>query len=337
MRKLAVALTASVVFLGSGAQTAHAATIVHCGMTVKSSFTLDRNLLNCDDDGLVVGASNITIDLGGFTLGGDNDGGHTGVLNESGFRNVTITNGTITHFDRGVLIAGSSAAANVVTELLLGDNPLGGVVIADAGRNLVAKNTIHDKPAVSIVGNSNKVDRNEIISTRSSTVPSSIRAAGDANSITRNSVAKGSVGVAIAGDRNVIDRNKLFNGARSGVVVTGSANKIRRNVVSSYAGQGVWVRNTGDEVDNLIEDNDVTTNRLDGVLADAEETQILSNDSNSNRLDGFHVRGEHSLVEDNDATGNRSWGVDANVTGIQGSDNDVARNGHSCRPSRLCA
>src|SRR5436190_23620286 len=101
MRKLAVAVTA-IVFVSIGAPAAHAVSILHCGMTVKSSLTLDRNLLNCPNNGFVIGASNITIDLGGFTLGGDAKTGGNGVLNANGYKNVTLQNGTITRFHRGV-------------------------------------------------------------------------------------------------------------------------------------------------------------------------------------------------------------------------------------------
>ena len=79
---------------------------VSCGQLITQSVLVQNDLLDCLGDGLVVGASNITIDLNGHTLDGTGLG--AGVLN-NGFDNVTITNGTIQEFDFGVqLNAGTS-------------------------------------------------------------------------------------------------------------------------------------------------------------------------------------------------------------------------------------
>ena len=74
-------------------------TAAYCGQIVTESIVLTNDLLDCLVFGLVVGAPNITIDLGGYTV--DGLGLAMGVRNQ-GFDNVTITNGTITGFDVGV-------------------------------------------------------------------------------------------------------------------------------------------------------------------------------------------------------------------------------------------
>jgi hypothetical protein len=59
-----------------------------CGDVIKDSIRLRNNLTNCAEDGLVIGASDITIDLGNQTIDGDGDG--SGILNEKGFTGVEI-------------------------------------------------------------------------------------------------------------------------------------------------------------------------------------------------------------------------------------------------------
>ena len=44
------------------------ATHVSCGDVITQDTTLDSDLVNCPGDGVVIGASNITLDLAGLTL-----------------------------------------------------------------------------------------------------------------------------------------------------------------------------------------------------------------------------------------------------------------------------
>ena len=54
--------------LGSGqALASH----VSCGDTITTDTTLDSDLVNCPNNGIVIGADNITLDLNGHTIDGD--------------------------------------------------------------------------------------------------------------------------------------------------------------------------------------------------------------------------------------------------------------------------
>lgn len=80
-----------------------------CGDTVTSSYTLTGNL-SCTNTGnaLNVGANDIIIDLGGYTISGDDTNVTIGI-NNSNYTSVTIQNGTIVDTtDSGVLFGGSS-------------------------------------------------------------------------------------------------------------------------------------------------------------------------------------------------------------------------------------
>ena len=80
-----------------------------CGTTVTDDVTLSQDLL-CAGDGLTVGASDIRIDLNGFTIQGSGAG--IGVI-VSGRTGVTITGGVIRQFAFGIRV-------NDSTELVIG-------------------------------------------------------------------------------------------------------------------------------------------------------------------------------------------------------------------------
>ncbi|HVL98011.1 MAG TPA: carboxypeptidase regulatory-like domain-containing protein, partial [Egibacteraceae bacterium] len=75
---------------------------LRCGDVITEDTTLEADLGPCPDNGLIVGADNVTLDLGGHTIfGTDAVGDGAGVLidNRTG---VTVRNGTIRGFDGGV-------------------------------------------------------------------------------------------------------------------------------------------------------------------------------------------------------------------------------------------
>ena len=75
-----------------------------CGDTITVDTTLiaDLDCTTLSTSGLIIGADNITIDLGGFTLSGDTTCNCHGIQNNGGFDNVTIQGGTINGFEQGV-------------------------------------------------------------------------------------------------------------------------------------------------------------------------------------------------------------------------------------------
>jgi large repetitive protein len=115
-----------------------------CGLEVTESLMLAEDMLDCPGDGLVIGADNVNVDLNGKTIDGVGLG--AGVRNE-GFSNVTITNGTIQHFDEGVRL-GEGTEQTVVSDLTVRSNDLVGIELSGAGSEGVGDevrgNTITD-------------------------------------------------------------------------------------------------------------------------------------------------------------------------------------------------
>src|SRR5436189_3017872 len=81
---------------------------VSCGDTITADTKLDHDLVNCPNNGIVIGADNITLDLNGHTIDSDGtpaagcnpeiDFCDVGVVNDS-HRGVTVVGGEVREFD----------------------------------------------------------------------------------------------------------------------------------------------------------------------------------------------------------------------------------------------
>lgn len=96
-----------------------------CGTTVTVDTRLTKDLLDCPNDGLIIGASGITIDLGGHLIRGTNAPGGEGIVDE-GHGHVVVEHGTVEgFFVNGVTLR--QAPASVVHDLTVRRIGAGGV------------------------------------------------------------------------------------------------------------------------------------------------------------------------------------------------------------------
>jgi PKD repeat protein len=91
-----------------------------CGDLISASLVLNTDL-DCHEDGLIVAANRITIDLGGHAITGHGVGSGITI---SGFAGATITNGTVSGFSSGrvsrdCITIGPSSPGVTVSDLLL--------------------------------------------------------------------------------------------------------------------------------------------------------------------------------------------------------------------------
>ena len=80
---------------------------VACGDVITQDTTLTADLYCPGSDGLVIGASYVTLDLAGHTLRGDGNG--TGVIKrhlDDFFHDITIENGVVRNFASGISLGG---------------------------------------------------------------------------------------------------------------------------------------------------------------------------------------------------------------------------------------
>src|SRR4051794_34347377 len=114
LQLLAVALLAAGAVVAAAGPAA--AGTLGCGDIITVDTRLDSDLIDCPDEGLVIGADDITLDLDGHTIDGDGISPVTcpvqgracdvGVDNTAGHSGVTIWGGSIQQFAAGVVVSG---------------------------------------------------------------------------------------------------------------------------------------------------------------------------------------------------------------------------------------
>ena len=273
-----------------------AAVHVACGQTIVVNTTLDSNVGPCNT-GLIIGANNITLDLGGFTLSGFPGVGQDAGVTLDGRTGVTVKNGTITEFDAGVAILGGSG--NTVTGLTLRDNLSStasdfgeGVQVFNSTANTVSHNLIRNNGPYSgvslLIASGNIVEYNQITgNNQSSTNTSGIRVenigrtASNGNTI-RDNLVQGSgldgIELFAGASDNVISRNLVLNNNRDGINAFAGAsrniiedNQVRFNGFGPIPGSGIFIRGAAGTfpapAGNIIRRN-VSTNNAQFDLRD---------------------------------------------------------------------
>jgi parallel beta-helix repeat protein len=136
--------------------------VASCGQIVTEDVTLTSDLDCGNGEGLIVGASDITINLNGYSISSGDDAssedlsmdydGSSGIL-VSNADDVAITGlGEIIGFDRGVTFMGSSGGQ--VTDLQLADNGIG-VLMSGSTETELSRNTITNNGIAAIADSSN--------------------------------------------------------------------------------------------------------------------------------------------------------------------------------------
>jgi parallel beta-helix repeat protein len=234
----------------SGAASRHAP--VECGATITHSVVLHRDLTGCPNNGIVIGADNVTLNLNGHTISGDGAFNNDcprgaicdrGVDNSQGHIGVTVKGGSIRGFAFGVWIEG--AQRNTVRDLTITDNAILGILVVESSRvevsgNRVCRNGVgNDGAGLGLVASDHsRVERNVV----------------DANEGAGLQVIFGS-------NDNVITRNKVTDSPDSGLSISGNHNQVDRNTVS---------RN-GDDMIVAGDDNIVSRNRATDALGCADD------------------------------------------------------------------
>jgi hypothetical protein len=108
---LPVSVTFVVVALVASSGAAVTAKQPKCGDTITTDTTLHKDLVNCPNNGIIIGADNVTLDLNGHTIDGDGTAAagcdpeaefcDVAVLNR-GHDGVTVTHGSVREFVVGV-------------------------------------------------------------------------------------------------------------------------------------------------------------------------------------------------------------------------------------------
>jgi parallel beta-helix repeat protein len=310
---------------GGRALTGH----VSCGDTITADTTLDGDLVNCPNHGIVIGADDITLDLNGHQIDGDGASAagcdpqreycDRGVLND-GHDGVTVQDGSVRDFGAGVVI--KRARQNRVLNVSSSTNQFNGFVIADSTRSLVRDSSGNGNPAPD--GDGIGVFRSRHLRILDSSFRGNARGMHVMDStnivIKKNRVSGNSgPGVLMQADRNQVRGNRCVrNGVRNHACIilrAGSRNMIARNR-SFRDGGGILIEGGRG---NLVARNVVARARRDGIRLGFEKpplrganNAVRGNVVRGSGADGFAVaeHQRHSFLGRNIAVGAGDDGFD---------------------------
>ncbi len=298
MRRIAlrigiVTIVTAAASLGSvaPARAAHVA----CGQVITQSTTLDSDVGPCPNNGIVIGADNITLDLNGHRVfGTPNTGDGAGILLQNR-QGVTVRRGTVSDFDGGVVILAGSR--NTVAQI--------------AAHNNIGASEGHPPATSTLYGDGILVQ------------------ASSFNTIVANDVNNNGPFSGIGLIRGDTDHPAIPPGPVTDNLVQG--NTVRNNIACR---RGPFCDNDGIRVEpqvgpnNRILSNTVTGNGLDGIalFGFTSGNLVQGNTASGNgfhgavRGDGIRIFGFGNTIQYNTATNNAAGGVSvARRTGLQGS------------------
>ena len=225
------------------------ASVLHCGEVITVNTRLTSDLVGCPDNGLVIGAGNITLDLNSHVIGGDgmpvpscppDAACDVGVDNSAGHSHVTIKGGSIRQFDTGVLVLGGAAGDHIQHQAISHTGTVG-ILVDQTTRTVIDHNVIRD-PGVTAVAVTRSAKARVASNVASDSTGYAMFLVGDSNShIVHNSLTASEHGFAVEGTRNLVRGNVVTDSLGSIDVFDGSVStKVEFNRLSRV-GDGILV------------------------------------------------------------------------------------------------
>ncbi|MCD6014051.1 MAG: copper-binding protein [Solirubrobacterales bacterium] len=335
-----------------------------CGETITADTTLDGDLVDCPNHGIVIGADDITLDLNGHRIDGDGTPAagcnprkefcDIGVFNR-GHDGVTMRDGSVREFDAGVFVF--KARASRVLDISSKKNTSFGLIFNEVSHSRIrdssgsdnippegdglglfgshdvriVDNTFRNNPGPGIhVADSTD---NLIKTNRLSDNGPAILVEANRNEMRDNRISRGGGIVVGPGNRNVIARNHVAR-AQESISATGRENLVARNVVVDARGRGISLGvdfADGPDfggADNIVRRNVVNRSGGDGFLVNHKGSYVLKrNVSTGAKDDGFDVESRSTRLAKNRATRNAALGIKAVKGVIDGGGNRARGNG----------
>lgn len=308
LRKIVVAALPAVLAVPVWA-TAAAGAVLSCGQTITQSTVLDNDLTGCANNGIILGANNITLDLNGHTVAGTAntaDGGGVVLVGRTG---VTVRNGTVRNFDVGVVIEGGSANTvqgvnavdNIAFEGVPGRRGGDGIAILSSSNNRILNNNTINNGPYSGIGIYSDVDsahpRSTIGVSTANVIDGNVVEGNIQGRSPNNVVNNDNIGIRLEPGNvgNFIVNNRVKNNGLDGITlfVRNIFTTVRSNVVTDNGfyrqtarrGNGIGLQ-IGGANDNLIESNLVARNADNGIVIrnGSLRNRVLNNTAVQNAL-----------------------------------------------------
>jgi hypothetical protein len=315
-----------------------------CGDTITTDTTLHHNLVNCPNNGIIVGADDVTLDLNYHRIDGNGTptAGCTGTcdvgVDIDGHDGVTVVHGSVRQFGDGVI-----ARAARHTRLLgvsSSSNQFSAIVVSDSDRSVVRNS--------SGIGSYSDVGAGifVVLSDQVRIVHSSFR--GNAfrgidvfesthTLIARNRVSrnKGDVlegaGIALEGsDLNRVRGNSSVRDGDAGITLSGKRNVIVRNRVfhphASGPGEGVAIEVRSHQ-GNVIAHNTARDTEGDAIRVGAS-VRVVGTVVRRNRIPGAGEDGVHvdHVAKDTRLRGNHAFGANDDGLDVESRSTTLIRN-----------
>jgi parallel beta-helix repeat protein len=250
---------------------------VSCGDRITADTTLDTDLVNCPNHGIVIAADGVTLDLNGHLVDGDGTPAADcdaqkepcdfGLFND-GHDGVTVKHGSVREFASGVLfgtasgrarhnrVLGVSATRNQFAGLGIfsqvrslvrnssGDGSLdpegSGMQLGDANHVRIMNNSFRHNAhngLVTFESNRNVIEGNLFLRNDDEAI---LMEGGNRFRITRNRVVRNGGGITLGpGSRNVITHNRVSRGREGIRIEKGRDNLVAHNVVVAAHRAGI--------------------------------------------------------------------------------------------------
>jgi parallel beta-helix repeat protein len=357
---LALAVTALVAL--SGAEAAGQGQ-PRCGDTITTDTTLHKDMVDCPNDGILIGADNVTLNLNGHTIDGNGTpaAGCNPVTDFCdfgvGFENhhgITVKNGSIREFvgglgaftSRHARLLDISASRNRVVGITLGGDARilvrncsgdrstfrdgAGLGFGESHHVRILNCSFRHNAHVGIVtdDSNNNLIKGNLFSGNGD--EAFLMEGGEGFQITHNRVVRNGAGITLGpGSRNVITRNHVSRG-RDGIrIEKGHGNLVANNVVVGARRAGIRLGILHPFLGgahNLVRGNLVRDSRVDGFLVVKKDRHSLlrSNTAKGAGDDGFDVESGSAKLTSNRALRNHDLGIEA-VPGVNDGGGNVAR------------
>ena len=245
-------------------------------ITQSGSYYLEGNR-NCSETGISISASDVTIDLCGYSLVGTDSGIYNGISITSG-SNIEIKNGTIRDFGSIGIYSTNSNIKNIRMIVLRVLSNGGGISVSGVG-GIVKDCTVSEN-----AGNGISTQHGYIVS----------------GCVVRQN---GGIGINASHGNTVIDNTVYYNTGTG--IKTGNACVISRNTVLDNSGNYGIDAGTACTITHNNQHNSQS-----GYRADPGST-VIGNVANANERYGFYIYS--SLVDQNTAYDNNQVGGYANM------------------------
>ena len=346
LKHSAIVVGLAVVSVLALASPAGAATDVSCGDTITADVTLHHNLVNCPNNGLVIGADDVTLDLNYHTIDGDGkptagcdpqtDFCDVGIAN-FGYDRVTVVHGSLRQFGGGVDFG--QVDHNRLLDISASKNADVGIQLFACSRTVVRNSSgigstsRHNGTGLGLFGcHDSRILDNSI---RNNAGHHGMVMADTNDSVIKGNRVSGNGGEGVileGGKGNRIKRNRLVRNGAGITLGPGSHNVVAENDVSGGR-DGIRIEKGHD---NLVAGNVVSHARRAGIrlgisrpFVGGAHNTVRGNLVKGSRVDGFLVnrKDNNSLLKGNTARGAGDGGFDIRSHTAKLTKNLALRNG----------